>query len=648
MKTYNQLKRFSLGAIHAEGFLKDQMLLGKDGMAGHLYEIEPKMIADPFINKSYVDAWSNEDQSGWGAEISGNYWTGYIQHAFVLNDKEMIDRATKWVDEMMKHQKEDGYLGTYYEEDANIYADYNAWGTACAMRGLIAFYEATKREDVIEAVHRCMLWFCKNWAGDKKTPYAGPFIIETMVFCYNYTGDEELIKFAEEYAEYQCNHDVYSNSYKTFLEGEYRYYSNHTAAVGVTSRLPALLYTVTGKEKYLKASEKFIGEIRKHSVHLSGAPVSISEYLGPVGSVTESEYCSFAFFNATYSYLSYITGNSKYGDYMEEMFYNATQGARKKDEKAIAYLSSPNQTCATMTSSPVMGDMQVYAPCYPTACCPVNAVAVVPEFVRDMMFTDEKDNIYVNAYGPCSLNYNGAAITEKTRYPFRNNIIFEIDADKEFSIFLRIPEWCKKYKISINGKEIDCEKNSLGYAEVSKPWIKGDVLEIKFEAEVEVIKVDDSDASKKYPIAIKYGALLFSYKTKERWEPIKGNPMTELPEGWSWYNVYSDCTPAKEYCLDGKIRDWYLALDENLKPEDIRVEEAEENGYVWSNPTVKLHVPAYKAVYAFPPYPYTNVDFIGDRQPVSYKLEVELVPYGCTNLRITYFPRADLKETESC
>ena len=73
MKQYNKLKRFPLGTIKAEGFLKEQLLIGKDGMAGHLYELEPEMIRDPYINKSYVKRWGPSIQSGWSAEISGNY-----------------------------------------------------------------------------------------------------------------------------------------------------------------------------------------------------------------------------------------------------------------------------------------------------------------------------------------------------------------------------------------------------------------------------------------------------------------------------------------------------------------------------------------------------------------------------------------------
>jgi mannose/cellobiose epimerase-like protein (N-acyl-D-glucosamine 2-epimerase family) len=255
---FGKLKRFPLGAIHAQGFLKDQMLRGKDGIAGHLYELEPGMILDPYINKTQVNSWSGHDQLGWGAEISGNYWSGYIQYAFTLNDREMMDIATDWVNKMLTNQREDGYLGTYDDPDANVYEDYNAWGTNCVMRGLIAFYEVTGREDVLDAIHKCMLWYTRVWAGDNKTSYAGPMIIEPMVFIYELTEDERLLAFAEEYAEFLCDHDIFNSSYKAFLENELHYNSNHTAAIGSMIRLPALLYSVTGKEKYANDYAEFM------------------------------------------------------------------------------------------------------------------------------------------------------------------------------------------------------------------------------------------------------------------------------------------------------------------------------------------------------------------------------------------------------
>lgn len=652
MDKFQKLDRFPLGAIRAEGFLKEQMVTGKDGLAGNLYKLEPDMIANPYVNKTPVPAWAGGDQDGWGAEISGNYWSGYIQHAFTLHDPEMIKVAEEWVDAVLKNRQSDGYLGTYTGKDALIYDDYNAWGTACGMRALLAFYEATGREDVLDAVYNCMLWFCKNWAGDRKTSYAGIFIIEPMVFTYYHKKDQRLIDFCEDYVDFICRNNLYKFSYKSMLYDEFRYQAYHAGSIGSKGRLYALLYTVTGNKDYLKASEEFIRKNREKSIQLTGGPVSSTEYNGPVGAVRESEYCGFTTVNGAYSYLSYITGSAKYGDFMEEVFYNAAQGARKKDERAIAYLTAPNQVYATEGSSAVYYDQQVYAPCYPTSCCPVMSVIIVPEFVRGMLLKDDSDNVYATAYGPCSLKYKDVDIIEETLYPFRNKVKFVINSDKSFLFNLKMPGWCKKAEVRVNGESTEFAVGENGYIPVKRDWKAGDTLEISFDAEIQVIKVDDSDSASKYPIAVKYGALLYSYHIPEKWNPIPGRPMTALPEGWSWYNVTPDFEESKvEDAHERLVRrreqyTWNIAVDENLKPEDFEIEEVEPEGYAWSNPYIKLHTHCYKAPYLNALYEGKTFEPIGAYQYVTDKLPLTLVPFGCTNLRITYFPKADLKNRE--
>ncbi len=647
MKNYAKAESFPLGSIVAEGFLREQILRNKDGMGGHMDELEPGIIVDPFIKRTRVEGWSDTDQAGWGAEISGNYWSGMIELAYSLNDDELIKKVTGWVDAMMKNQREDGYLGTY---TTNMFEDYNAWGTSCAMRGLIAFYEATGREDVLEAVHRCMLWFVNNWTGDNKTVYAGPILIEPLVFCYYHTGDERLVKFAEEYSDYLCEHDIFLISYKSFLEKGLVFNSEHTAGMGVNSRLPAVLYTAVGKPDYLKASEKILDEIHERATQLSGSPISVVEYLAPISSVNETEYCSYAFYNETFFYMSYITGKSKYGDRLEEMFYNGAQGARRKDERSIAYLNSPNQIYAGTESSTgaSCGDMQVYAPCYPTACCPVNAVAVLGNFVRSMMFKGRDGSVYMNVYGPCVLKYEDIEIEEKTEYPFRNTVEFTVKSNKKFDIYLRIPSWCKKYKISINGSESAADKNSDGFARVEREWKCGDILTIVFEEEIEVIRVNDGEGAARFPIAIKRGALLYSLHIPEVWKAYPGHPVTPLPEGWSWfiaepYSEQPECSDPREILgLKREYISWNVALSENLKKEDISVELVETEDYAWETPKIKLHLKGYKAPYMCALYPNKTFETFGAKQYVTHDVDLTLVPYGCTNLRITYFPIADI------
>ena len=84
VKTYNKLHKLPLGSITAKGWLKDQLLRSKEGTGGHLDELEPDMIATPFINYSAYKSrpGANDDATfaaGWSSEISGTYWTGLVQ-----------------------------------------------------------------------------------------------------------------------------------------------------------------------------------------------------------------------------------------------------------------------------------------------------------------------------------------------------------------------------------------------------------------------------------------------------------------------------------------------------------------------------------------------------------------------------------------
>ena len=100
VKTYNKLHKLPLGSVTARGWLKEQLTRSKHGTGGHLDELEPDMIANPFIDYSCFKRLpgSTEDAkptfaAGWSGEISGTYWTGLVQLAYTLNDEELIAKG---------------------------------------------------------------------------------------------------------------------------------------------------------------------------------------------------------------------------------------------------------------------------------------------------------------------------------------------------------------------------------------------------------------------------------------------------------------------------------------------------------------------------------------------------------------------------
>lgn len=659
-KNHAKLKQLPLGHVVASGWLREQLLRNKDGIGGHLPELEPRMIATPYTTKETEPRWGEARKAGWGAEISGNYWNGLVELAFTLNDDELKAKAEKWVNEVLSYQRVDGYLGTYTETD-NLFDDYNAWGTYCGMNALMAYYEATGRTDVLTAVHRCFLWFCNNWVGDRKTRYGGVSITEGMMRCYHHTGDRRLLQFCEDYYAFLSKNDLFDLSLDAMNSDQLHYNSNHGAGYANHIGQPAEVYTGNGDPHYLKASINAFRKCKSKVVHITGGITCESEYLVPLGSNVETEYCGFAMYLKSLAELSRITGDTIYGDEMERVAFNGAQGARKKDERAIAYLTSPNQVFATSSSSYADGLHQVYAPCVPVSCCPVMSVRILPEFICGMVLTDVTDDptgeidgdLYFAAYAPVNIIHGRMHIDVVTLYPFRDHIDFRISlADPlEKTLHFRIPAWCNNAALSINGETQAVECIPATYTQLKHIWADGDVITLRLPMEVRISKMNDSDRSSLYPMAVEYGALVFALPVPERWEAWDGKPVSPLPEGWHWYNVYPD---NKESSLDvydnmgmrKHLINYNVALDENIQPADVDVHLCEPDGYPWEKPFIKMMLPAYKAPYSYPPYPSKTFEpYCEDGKAyVTDRLKIELIPYGCTSLRITYIPRADLSD----
>lgn len=644
--TYNKLTKLPLGQIQARGWLQEQLQRSAQGMGGHLDLLEPDMIATPFINYSRLKRLPTTPPeikeldptfcAGWSSEISGTYWTGLVQLAFTSGDAELIDKAEKWIEGVLKHQEPDGYLGGY-DEHTDRKADYNAWGSNWCYRAMLSFFEATGREDVLNAVYRGLLWFCENWS-NHKTDYAGPTIIESMIVVYSYTQDQKLVDFCKHYLDWLEINSRWPNSVSILLSEKLPYNSMHVVAYGENVKHPALVYCATGDERLLQASIHGIDKALARIIQPTGAPSSCSEYLSPVGSSSETEYCNFSTFQQTYSWMSIITGEAKYGDLIEQILFNGAQGARKKDERAIAYFSAPNQMYATRNSSIyTKSDTEAYAPCFYVACCPAQSVRTVPEYIRGMCLADAKDNLYLLAYGPAVINSKNLSFEMNTHYPFREDIVLRIKRANGAALHLRVPEWCVKPVFKVNGKSVDTKAVPGGYHRLLHVFAEGDVVNITFPMPVKIEKVNDGASAAKYPLVLSRGPLVFSLHIDEKWTAYEGQPMTPLPDGWTWF----EATPKDRDQTDFKEWPWQRSIDEQISTNEIAVTELPAMGYPWDNPWIKLSVPLFKSPFCYGPSAaktYEAWDCPLDAQDDA--IIHELVPYGCTNLRITFFPRA--------
>ena len=685
IKPVSKLQRLPLGEITASGWIKQQLEIEAEGMGGHLDELEPNSIYTPFITRENEKGLGEVARVGWSAEFSGTYWTGLVQLAFTLDDEKLKRKAENWVNAVLANQEPDGYIGAY-KKDVDRNNDLNAWGCYWEMRALLSYYEATSRNDILDACHKGLRWFVREWK-EYRSDYIGQMLIESMVSVYLYTGDKDLLDWSEDFIRwFNANHPKSQCSLDGLKNKEYiidpfgkEDATHHAVAYGEIVKLPAILYTSNNRRDYLARSVNGLERVIRKCFQLTGAPSSNHEKLGVIGSNCETEYCNFETYIYTFGWMAAITGEAKYGDLIEKITFNGAQGAKKKDGKAIAYMSSPNQLYARRDST-IYGaapDLEVYAPNYPVACCPTHSVGVIPEFVRNMCMKDENSDLYFMSYGPCNIETgtaNGGVvrIEETTCYPFGDEMKFKVSINKPaiFKLYLKIPAWCGNASLRINGEAIDTHAANEGFLSVGREWRNGDCMVFALPMKVCVAEVNDGDYNNNRPVAIEKGPLLFSLPIKEKWLEYKGAPhvapdcadfydentfwrnspfytdqaycnkgfpINELPDGWWWYEAEPDDAD------DKNAYPWsYYAVDRELISNGWNISvicDDTGNELPWIKSPVRIRLPMRKVKYDFPDNPRQTSDIL--TKPVETEGEsefIELVPYGCTNLRISYFP----------
>ena len=108
------LRLLPLGAITPQGWLRRQLQIQRDGLTGHLDEFWPDVARS---------GWIGGDSEGWER---GPYWLdGALPMAYLLDDAPLKARVRHWVDEILKRQASDGWLGP--ELDPRYGYRYDPW-----------------------------------------------------------------------------------------------------------------------------------------------------------------------------------------------------------------------------------------------------------------------------------------------------------------------------------------------------------------------------------------------------------------------------------------------------------------------------------------------------------------------------------------
>lgn len=569
-------------------------------------------------------------RSWWHAEMVGDWYDSLIRAAFLVGDARAREKADRFVAALLKSQDADGYIGIYPAGFRYHFGstDGELWTQRCAFLALLAYYEFTGRRDVLEAVQRAVKLTVRqygpadNYFDNPQQTNAGVshglLFVDVLEWLHRLTGADEYARAALRlYDDYSAAKAVQNKDAQLgLLLDPKRPLGGHGPDIMGFLRVPLYSYHVSGNPRYRTAWENSLLKLDRH-LGVGGSPLSGQREEIAAGDQTPNlpyEYCSTFYLMHSLIWAMQKQGDAKYGDMFERALFNAAQGARFGDGKALTYYSADERLWVRQKppegpSNPRFMYTAAYYPC----CCHNSGARVYPYTIPALWMRSrgrDGDGVVATLYGPSRVTteINGVAVTivETTAYPFSFDIGLSISPEKpvSFPVRLRLPQWSAEPDITAPGARV--ARDPRGFVLLTKEWQRGDRIQLTLKPAIHGRKAVNGTT------AIAYGPLVFSLPIPSQAEIVQRFPNAEaagLKGFFGYQHDPVDVTAAK--------RPLTFRTGEPTDGFKVVTDAAADPMHPWDRSPLQLQGEL--------------VGSGGGAEPVT------LLPMGCTILRRTFF-----------
>lgn len=488
-------------------------------------------------------------------------WIEAASYSLVIKpDPELEALIDGLVDLIAKAQQKDGYLNTYFtvakpdQKWTDISHGHELYCAGHMVEAAVAYYQASGKDKLLQVVCRFVDHIDQiigAEAGKMKIYPGHPEIELALIRLYEVTNEERYLKLAKYFVDQRGKEPAFLTEEKTYALGKddpWFQLDYHQAHLPVRKQTTAEGHSVRAMYLYcamadlaLKNNDRsLIESIKTLWRNVVSKRMYITGALGSQGhgerftfdydlpnDVAYAETCASIGLVFWAHRMARLEVNREYADILEKALYNGVLSGMSLDGEKYFYVNPlevyPPKANYRHDHLHVEAERVGWFGC---ACCPPN-IARLMTSLGQYIYTQHNKDVYVHLYigneSTFQIESNKVKLTQLTEYPASGSVTVEVEPEEEmeFALHLRIPGWCEKYSLKVDGTDYPTEEHwNNGFVSINSLWKKGSKIELNLAMPVKRMRSHPKVRETAGKVALQRGPIIYCLEEVDNGEDL--------------------------------------------------------------------------------------------------------------------------------
>ncbi len=441
-------------------------------------------------------------------------------------------------------QQADGYLDSYFQiaEPAKKWTDldmgHELYCAGHLVQAAVAFHRACGDDRLLHVALRFVDHIYDLFGPAGRDGTCGHPEIETaLVELFRVTGDPRHLDLAQRFIDRRGRNTMAGAAgYGPVYQQDHVPVRQATEVAGHAVRQLYLttgvtdLYMEQGEQALLDAMHTLWADMTGSKLYVTGGVGSRFDgeaFGGPYELPADTCYCETCAAIASLMWnwrLLLVTGQGRYADLFERTLYNGVLSSPGLEGASYLYVNPLHvrggRYVRASTDTGTGAEMRRPA-WHSCACCPPNVMRIFASLGHYLATTDDR-GVQVHQYAAAHLDLRvhgeAVVIDAATDYPWDGQVRLKVceSPSAAWALSLRMPDWCRRATVSVNGSEITPPLDGNGYLVIERSWRPADELILTLHMQPEFIAPHPRIDAVRGCVAVERGPLVYCFESQDQ------------------------------------------------------------------------------------------------------------------------------------